>query len=95
MVTTNATEAFLAGLGYKRLEEQEKPEITQYQLLKEVFEDGPTITKRYEVVDKPIINDPIPEVEEGQELENYEYTTDTEVHRGKRLVAPVEDPLEE
>lgn len=95
MVTTNATEAFLAGLGYKHLEEQEKPEITQYQLLKEVFEDGPTIIKRYEVVDKPIINDPEPqEMEEGYELQDYEYVTPTEVHRGKRLV-PIAEVLED
>ena len=93
MVTTNATEAFLAELGYKHLEEQEKPEITDYQMLKEVFEDGPTIIKRYEVVDKPIINDPLPEMEEGYTLEDYEIITPEEVHRGKRLVARVEDPL--
>lgn len=95
-ITSNPTEEILAGLGYKHLEEQEKPEITQYQLIAEVLDDsGTTIVRRWEVTDKPIINDPLPEVEEGQELEDYEYVTDTEVHRGKRLVAPVEDPMEE
>jgi len=94
MVTTNATESFLAGLGYKHLEEQEVPETTEYQMIKEVFEDGPTIVKRYEVVDKPIINDTEPALEEGYELQPYEYITDTEVHRGKKLV-PIALPATE
>lgn len=95
-ITSNPTDEILAGLGYKHLEEQEKPEITKYQLINEVLDDsGTTIVRRWEISEKPIINDPIPEVEEGQELEDYEHVTDTEVHRGKRLVAPVEDLLGE
>ena len=86
-ITTNPTEAILSELEYKHLTEQEKPAITEYQLITEVLEDGATIVKRYEVTDKPIINDPEPqEMEEGFGLEDYEYITDTEVHRGKRLV---------
>ena len=87
-ITTNPTDEILAGLGYKYLEEQEKPEITKYQLIAEVLEErGGSIVRRWEVTDKPIINDPEPqEMEEGQELEDYEYVTATEVHRGKRVV---------
>lgn len=98
-ITSNPTDEILAGLGYKHLKEQEKPEITKYQLITEVLDDsGATIVRRWEVTDKPIINDPLPEVEKGQEFEDYEdyeYVTATEVHRGKRLVAPAEDPMEE
>lgn len=91
-ITSNPTEEILVGLGYKHLEEQEKPEITKYQLINEVLDDsGATIVRRWEVTDKPIINDPIPEVEEGQELEDYEYVTAIEVHRGKRLVSITEE----
>ena len=72
-ITTNPTTDILAGLGYKHLEEQEKPEITKYQLINEVLDDsGTTIVRRWEVTNKPIINDPVPEVEKGQELEDYE-----------------------
>lgn len=86
-ITTNATEDILTQEGYKYLEEQEKPEITKYQLIKEVLTDnGSTITRTWEVTDKPIIEDEIPEVSEGYELQEYEYVTDTEVHRGKKLV---------
>lgn len=86
-ITSNPTDEILAELGYKYLEEQEKPEITKYQLINEVLDDsGDTIIRRWEVTEKPIINDPLPEVEEGQELEDYEYVTATEVHRGKRVV---------
>ena len=91
-ITTNPTDEILSGLGYKYLEEQEKPEITEYQLINEVLDDsGDTIVRRWEVTDKPIINDPLPEVEEGRELEDYEYVTPTEVHRGKRLVEIAEE----
>ena len=63
MITTNATETLLFSLGYKHLIEQEKPEITEHQMLKEVFEDGPTIVKRYEVVEIP---DAIEEQNDGE-----------------------------
>lgn len=94
MVTTNATDEFLSTLGYKHLEEQEKPVITQYQLINDVLEDGPTIVKRYEVTDKPIINDEIPEEQEGYTLEDYEVIGEKEVHKGKRLV-PIALPVTE
>lgn len=86
--TTNASEEILRAEGYKPLEEQQKPEITQYQLLKEVLEDrSNVIVKRYEVLEKPIINDEVPELAEGYIYEDYENITPTEVHRGKRLIS--------
>ena len=94
-ITTNPTEAILSELGWKHYAEQEKPTPTEYQLIKEVLEDGATIVKRYEVEEKPIINDPEPALEEGYELQPYEYITDTEVHRGKRLVKLQEQNEEE
>ena len=93
MVTTNPTDEMLLDAGYKYLEVEEKPEITQYQLINEVLtESGNTITKSYEIVNKPIINDPEPqEMQEGYTLEDYEYVTATEVHRGKHLVEIIEE----
>ena len=95
-ITTNPTEKLLRSLGYKTLVVEEKPEITQYQLISEHFtETDDTITQGWVVTDKPIILDEEPEVEEGQELENYEYVTPTEVHRGKRLVPIVQEVIDE
>lgn len=104
-ITTNPTEELLRSLGYKTLVEQEKPEITQYQLITERFtETDDTITKDWEITEKPIILDEEPqEMQEGYELQDYEYVTPTEVHRGKRLVsisevveeAPAEEVEEE
>lgn len=104
-ITTNPTEELLRSLGYKTLVEQEKPEITQYQLITEHFtETDDTITKGWEITEKPIILDEEPqEMQEGYELQDYEYVTPTEVHRGKRLVsisevveeAPAEEVEEE
>ena len=94
-ITTNPTETLLRSLGYKTLVVEEKPEITQYQLVNEHFsETADTITQGWEISDKPIINDPEPqEMMEGYELQEYEYVTPTEVHRGKRLV-PIAEVVE-
>lgn len=95
-ITTNPTETLLRSLGYKTLVVEEKPEITQYQLVAERFtETDDTITQGWEISEKPIINDPEPqEMEEGYALEDYEIITPEEVHRGKRLVA-IEPVVEE
>ena len=53
-ITSNPTDEILAGLGYKHLEEQEKPEIGENQALKEVLEErGGSIVRRWEVIDLP------------------------------------------
>ena len=94
--TTNPTKELLASLGYKTLEEEQKPEINQYQLINTVFKEEETkIIKKYEITDKPVINDPIPEEQDGYELVDYEYITETEVHRGKNLIKLPEPIIEE
>lgn len=96
-ITTNPTETLLRSLGYKTLVVEEKPEITQYQLITEHFtETDDAITQGWEISEKPIILDEEPqEMQEGYELQDYEYVTPTEVHRGKRLVPIAQEVINE
>ena len=64
-ITSNPTDEILAGLGYKHLEEQEKPEIGENQTLKEALDDsGATIVRRWEVIDLPEPTEEQPEESE-------------------------------
>lgn len=64
-ITSNPTDEILAGLGYKHLEEQEKPEIGENQTLKEVLEErGGSIVRRWEVIDLPEPTEEQPEESE-------------------------------
>lgn len=58
VVTSNPPADVLARFGYKPLQEEQKPEISGNQALKEVLEDkGDVIVRRWEIIDLPDLED--------------------------------------